>query len=128
MNPIYKNELITYGVCSNFVPFAKKICDYFDIDSYIYSTSDDHVFLVAKINDEKRIFDFTRMIGIRDGYHNPNNQQIDDWFNMSFEKMFEYVPNRIIDRIDNIRLDVPITKDNFKGLINPDNESIKIHG
>ena len=74
-----------------------------------------------------KIFDFTRMVGIRDGYLNPNYQQVDDWFDMSFDKMFEYKPHRIIDKINEKPLNIFITKDNYLELIKTDNESIKKH-
>lgn len=41
------------------------------------------------------------MLGIRDNYRNPNNSQtINDWFDMSYEKMFEYKPKRQITLIE----------------------------
>ena len=54
------------------------------------------------------------MIGIRDDFHNLTGQEINDWFNMTFQKLFEYKPNRKITEIDGKNLNQsPISKDNY---------------
>lgn len=65
------------------------------------------------------------MIAIRDDFKNSNKQNINDWFNMTFEKMFEYKPERIIEIIDNEKIDRPITKDNYKDYLEGIKETSK---
>lgn len=110
---VIENGLIKCGVCRHFSKFVKKFCDDLKIKCYIADSSDYHEFNIIEIDGEKRVFDFTRMIGIRDDFHNFDGQEIDDWFNMTFQKMFEYKPNRKIVAIDNIVLGQnSISKDN----------------
>ncbi len=111
---VLENGLIKYGVCRNFASFAKKFCSDLEIPCYCVTSSDNHAFNIIEIDEEKRIFDFTRMIGIRDDFYNLTGQEIDDWFNMSFQKMFEYKPNRKITEIDSKNLNQnPISNDNY---------------
>ena len=116
---LYENGLITKGACKDFAPFVKKFCDNFGIKCEVLKT-EDHQFNLINIDGEERIFDFTRMLGIRDDYKNPNNQSIDDWFNMTYEKMFEYKPDRKIIYINDKKLKEPITR------LNHNNPTIKI--
>lgn len=109
---VYENGLIKYGVCANFSEFAQNFCSDLDIKCY-KAYSHGHCFNIVEIDGEKRVFDFTRMIAIRDDFHNFNGQEIEDWFNMPFEKMFKYRPDRIILKIDNNELQSPISKNNY---------------
>lgn len=124
---VEENGLIKRGACENFSKFAKKFCDYFSIESkVIRCDQDNHFSLIVTIDGEDRVFDFTRMIGIRDGYLNPNNeQQIDDWFNMSFEKWFELKPKMDISMVDGVSVDPRITKDNYKEYFKTEHQSKK---
>jgi len=111
---VFENGLIKYGVCRNFASFVKKFCSDLGIKCYYIETNDNHVFNIMEIDEEKKIFDYTRMIGIRDDFHNFNGQEINDWFNMSFEKMFKYKPNREITKVDGKKLyNQPISKENY---------------
>lgn len=111
---VLENGLIKYGVCRNFANFTKGFCSDLGIQCHYVTSSDNHAFNIIEIDGEKRIFDFTRMIGIRDDFHNLSGQEIDDWFNMSFQKMFEYKPNRRITEIDDKNLaQNSISKDNY---------------
>ena len=117
--PIYQNGLITYGICASFVPFIKDFCDRLDIKCEVAETTDGtHVFNLIQVDDQERVFDFTRMIGIRDDYKNSNNSQtINDWFNMPLEKMFKYKPTRPFNLIDENgmqKLSEPITALNYE--------------
>lgn len=99
--PSYQNGLITSGVCANFASFVQLFCERLGIKCEIARTSDNHVFNLIQIDGQEKVFDFTRMIAIRDNYKNPNNSQSpNDWFDMSLGKMFEYKPQRQINSID----------------------------
>lgn len=113
---IYEDGLIKKGVCKDFSPFVKKFCESCGIKCEGLGTGD-HVFNLINIDGQERIFDYTRMLGIRDDYKNPDNQSIDDWFNMNYEKMFEYKPDRKIIYINDKKLKEPITRLNYKNTI-----------
>lgn len=126
---VIENGLIKYGVCRNFSSFTKRFCLDLGIQCYDVSSSDNHAFNIIEIDGEKRVFDFTRMIGIRDGF-GLNGQEIDDWFNMSFQKLFLYKPNRKIIIVDDRNLGQNfISKDNYTDYISNvnvfDGESFK---
>lgn len=111
---VLENGLIKYGVCRHFASFTKRFCSDLGIQCHDVTSSDSHEFNIIEIDGEKRIFDFTRMIGIRDDFLNLSGQEVDDWFNMSFQKMFEYKPNRRITKIDDKNLaQNSISKDNY---------------
>lgn len=111
---VLENGLIKYGVCRNFANFTKRFCSDLGVKCHYVTSSDNHAFNIIEIDEEKRIFDFTRMIGIRDDFHNFTGQEINDWFNMSFQKMFEYKPSRKITEIDGKNLyQKPISKDTY---------------
>ena len=57
------------------------------------------------------------MLGIRDDYKNPDNQSVDDWFNMTYEKMFEYKSDRKIIYINDKKIKEPITRLNYNNPI-----------
>ena len=59
------------------------------------------------------------MIGVRDDYKNPNNETVDDWWNISPDRMYELKPNeRTIKTIDGIPLDEVIDSTNYKEKLN----------
>ena len=65
------------------------------------------------------MFDPARMIGVRDDYKNPNGEIINDWWNISPEKMYELKPNdRNIQTINEVLLDEEITNSNYKEKMN----------
>ena len=77
------------------------------------------------IDGEYKIFDFTKMVTLRENYL-PGNMKIDDWFNMSYERLFEFKPERIIKEIDGSYLITPILKDNYTEFITQKSD-IKLH-
>ena len=122
---IEENGLIKKGVCQHFSAFAKRFCDYFSIESKrIQCDNSMHSSLIVTIDGVERVFDFTRMITIRDGYL-VNNQKIDDWFNMPLEKWFELKPKMDITQIDDVHLYPKITKDNYKEYLKTEPQSKK---
>lgn len=122
----YQNGLITSGVCANFAPFVQLFCDRLGIKCEIARTSDNHVFNLIQIDGQEKVFDFTRMIGIRDNYKNPNNSQSpNDWFDMPLGKMFEYKPQRQINSIDGReKLPGPISAFNYENYLGQRNSNI----
>ena len=124
-SPIYENGLIKKGMCNTFSRFLKEYCDCLGIDCRIAGTGV-HDFCLINIDGEVRVFDPARMIGVRDDYKNPNGEIINDWWNISPEKMYELKPNdRNIQTINEVLLDEEITNLNYKEKIN---KIFNIHG
>lgn len=118
-SPIYENGLIKKGMCNTFSRFLKEYCDCLGIDCKIAGISGKHDFCLVNINGEVRVFDPARMIGVRDDYKNPKGETINDWWNISPEKMYELKPNdRNIQTINGVLLDEEITNSNYKEKIN----------
>ncbi len=112
------NGLIKKGICSSFSLFIKKYCDSLGIPCKIAGTGK-HDFCLININGEVKVFDPARMLGVRDDYKNPNNENVNDWWNTSIDKMYELKPSeRTIIKIDEKFLDEEINSLNYKEKIN----------
>lgn len=112
------NGLIKKGICSSFALFIKEYCDSLGIPCKIAGTGK-HDFCLININGEVKVLDPARMLGVRDNYKNPNNENVSDWWNTSIDKMYELKPSeRTIIKIDEKFLDEEINSLNYKEKIN----------
>lgn len=111
--PTYKNGLIIKGVCADYVEFIQQVCNELGIkyDTISGQTSVGHTWI--KINE--LYYDPTYAIYVRDKYMDWDKKtSVDDWLGFNDDEMFKMHPIRIIDEVNRIHLDTPITSNNYK--------------
>lgn len=115
VQPTYKNGLITKGVCADYVEFIQQVCNELGIkyDTISGKTTVGHSWI--KING--LYYDPTYAIYVRDKYMDWDTKtSIDDWFGFNNDEMFKMHPTRVINKINRVHLDIPITSSNYKSL------------
>lgn len=96
---LYKDEIITKGVCANFSEFVKKVCDQLEIPCLKIKgrTSVGHVWNAINIDGSFKHYDLTYAIFARDHFNGWEKTTPSDWFEITAEKLLELQPNRIIE-------------------------------
>lgn len=111
----YYNGLIRSGVCRHYSYFIKKVLYDLDIHTVnvIGRSGFIHSWNMIKINGEIKFIDITREIHLRNNVKKYNFNK-GDWFLISIDDMFKLEPDRDIRQLDDQKLDIFITKDNYK--------------
>lgn len=99
----YENGLITKGVCADYAPFINRVCKEIDIFSVRIdgNTPTDHVWNLIESDGEKKHFDITYALFVRDKYSDWDKKaKFDDFLGLSFDRLKELNPLRNIETID----------------------------
>lgn len=111
----YYNGLIRSGVCRHYSNFIKKVLQ--DLDIYTVNVTGRsgsfHSWNMIKINEEIKFIDITREIHLRNNVKKYNFNK-GAWFLISIDDMFLLEPDRDIRQLDDKKLDIFITKNNYK--------------
>ena len=94
---VFTNGLITKGVCTDFAKFIFKVLSEVNVNCEIIEgkTSVGHVWNI--INGGH--YDITYAMFVRDCYNDWHEKsKIEDWFNITEEKLLKLQPNRTIDK------------------------------
>lgn len=111
----YYNGLIRAGVCRHYAQFIYKILNELGIHTVniIGKSKLIHEWNMVMINDEIRFIDITREIHLRNKANNYNSNK-GDWYLITIDDMFNLEPDRDIRQINDVNLDIFITKNNYK--------------
>lgn len=109
---IDENGILRRGVCRHFSKYLVDLMKDAGIeDVYIVGSVLEHMWMMAKIDDRYMAMDMNRLTTLRD--QGKYDESALEWMHMDFGRMFELDPNRSIEVIDTVKLDVHITAENY---------------
>ena len=111
----YYNGLIRSGVCRHYSNFIKRVLNDLNIHTVnvVGRSQAFHEWNMIKINGEIKFIDITREIHLRNNVKKYNFNK-GDLFLISIDQMFMLEPDRDIRQLDDQKLDIFITKENYK--------------
>ena len=117
--PTYNNELLTSGVCSDITDFLSSCFKELNI-KYVRVIGNGHAsheWIICYLDGMPYHMDLTYSLYKRDGSYNVSGD-IDSYYLMSMDELFELDPTRTIKSIGLNMLETPITADNYKDMYN----------